>query len=105
MYAPRQPMVVLRLDSLAGTQPQWTSSAPNIFFVPLRLLTDTRAAMCLYDFLCLSKSTRPYAFQNFLITSKDWWVGPNTAFQFPANVMHFPLGPFAVTLKNDGFSI
>ena len=93
----------LRYSILAGTQPP--TPPPNIFFVSPRLLTDTRAAMCLYDFLCLSKSTRPYAFQNFLITSKDWWVGPNTAFQFPANVMHFPLGPFAVTLENDGFSI
>ena len=37
LYAPRQPMVALRLDNPAGTQSLAQISPPNIFFVPLRL--------------------------------------------------------------------
>ena len=38
LYAPRQPMVALRLDNPAGTQSLAQISPPNIFFVPPRLI-------------------------------------------------------------------
>ena len=46
LYAPRQPMVALRLDNPAGAQSLAQVSPPNIFFVPRACIRDQQWSNC-----------------------------------------------------------